>query len=70
MLIVTHDPRLEDMADRILWLEDGKIMDRKAETHQWVQDPVCGMKVDEWTASFFCTYLGTRYFFCAQRCLE
>ncbi len=70
VIIVTHDPRLEDVADRILWLEDGKLRDRKEETHLWVRDLVCSMKVDQWTATFFATYHGVRYFFCSQRCLE
>ncbi|MBI2854828.1 MAG: ATP-binding cassette domain-containing protein [Chloroflexi bacterium] len=70
VLIVTHDPRLEDVADRILWLEDGRLLDRKEEAHLWVTDPVCGMKVDEWTATYFATHQGKRYFFCSQRCLE
>ncbi|MBI4336321.1 MAG: ATP-binding cassette domain-containing protein [Chloroflexi bacterium] len=70
VIIVTHDPRLEDVADRILWLEDGKIRDRKEDAHLWAQDPVCRMKVDQWTASLFATYQGVRYFFCSQRCLD
>ena len=70
ILMVTHDPRVEDVADRILWLEDGALRDRKAETHSWVRDPVCGMRVDEWTAQLKATYEGKEYIFCAQRCLE
>ncbi len=70
VLIVTHDPRLEDVADHILWLEDGKLHDRKEEVHDWARDPVCGMKVDQWTATFFSSYQGTRHFFCSQRCQE
>ncbi|MBI2859815.1 MAG: ATP-binding cassette domain-containing protein [Chloroflexi bacterium] len=70
VLIVTHDNRLEDMADRILWLEDGRLSDRKEEAHLWAKDPVCRMKVDQWTATFFTTYRGTRYFLCSQRCLD
>jgi putative ABC transport system ATP-binding protein len=70
VVIVTHDPRLEDVADRILWLEDGKLRDRKEETHSWVRDPVCGMKVDQWTATFFATHQDIRHFFCTQRCLD
>lgn len=68
VLIVTHDPRVEDIADRILWLEDGKIVDRKSESHQWVRDPVCGMRVDEWRALHFEEYQQTRYAFCSSRC--
>lgn len=67
---VTHDPRVEDIADRILWLEDGKIIDRKAESHQWIKDPVCGMRVDEWRALHFIEYHGARYAFCSRRCRE
>ncbi|AUM11102.1 ATP-binding cassette domain-containing protein [Ketobacter alkanivorans] len=70
VLIVTHDPRVEDIADRILWLEDGKIIDRKAESHQWIKDPVCGMRVDEWRALHFVDYQKSRYAFCSRRCRE
>jgi putative ABC transport system ATP-binding protein len=68
VVIVTHDERIEDIADRILWLEDGKLRDRKAEQHEWTVDPVCGMRVDRWTASLFAEYRGKRYAFCSQRC--
>lgn len=70
VLIVTHDPRVEDIADRILWLEDGKLVDRKQESHQWVRDPVCGMRVDEWRAVYFTEYMHKSYAFCSQRCEE
>ena len=70
VLLVTHDPRVEEIADRILWLEDGKLHDRKSEKHSWVKDPVCGMKVDEWTAAIFTEYNNGKYVFCSQRCLE
>ena len=70
IILVTHDPRVEDVADRILWLEDGALRDRKAEKHAWARDPVCGMRVDEWTAKLSSTYAGQSYYFCAQRCLE
>jgi putative ABC transport system ATP-binding protein len=70
VLVVTHDPRLEEVADRILWLEDGRLRDRKAEPHGWARDPVCGMRVDEWTAVLVRVHGGTRYVFCSPRCLE
>jgi YHS domain-containing protein len=70
VVLVTHDPRVEDMADRILWLEDGALRDRKTEQHSWVKDPVCGMRVDEWTATLFAERRGERHVFCSQRCLE
>ena len=70
VLMVTHDPRVEEIADRVLWLEDGKLRDRKSETHIWVRDPVCGMNVDEWTSLISTEYLGKHYHFCSQQCLE
>lgn len=70
VVLVTHDPRVEDIADRILWLEDGALQDRRAEEHGWVRDPVCGMRVDEWTAEFFSEYQNRRYAFCSKRCKE
>jgi len=70
VLIVTHDPRVEDIADRVLWLEDGGLRDRKSDRHDWVRDPVCGMRVDQWTATLFAEHGGRRFAFCSQRCLE
>jgi len=70
VVLVTHDPRVEDVADRILWLEDGEFRDRKTEQHAWVRDPVCGMRVDEWTAEVTSIHDSRRYVFCSKRCLE
>ena len=69
VVLVTHDPRVEDMANRVLWLEDGHLRDRE-EAHNWARDPVCGMKVDEWTATLISEHAGQRYFFCSRRCKE
>lgn len=70
VIMVTHDPRVEDIADRVLWLEDGEFLDRKAHQHPWVRDPVCGMRVDEWMAERETVYRGQRFVFCSTRCLE
>ena len=70
VVIVTHDNRIEDIADRILWLEDGKLRDRKAEPHEWVTDPVCGMRVDRWTATEHASHGGETFAFCTARCRE
>jgi len=70
VVMVTHDPRVEEVADRILWLEDGKLVDRKSEQHAWTRDPVCGMRVDEWTAKFKSSYQSTSYVFCSEKCKE
>lgn len=68
VILVTHDPRVEDIADRVLWLEDGSLRDRKSEQHQWARDPVCGMRVDVWTTEFKYEHGGKRYVFCSERC--
>jgi putative ABC transport system ATP-binding protein len=70
VIFVTHDPRVEDIADRILWLEDGRFRDRKAEQHLWVRDPVCGMRVDEWTAEITVVHQDRRVVFCSRRCMD
>lgn len=70
VVVVTHDPRVEDIADRVLWLEDGRIRDRRSEVHTWLRDPVCGMKVDEWTTLLSLEHDGRRYAFCSRQCLD
>jgi putative ABC transport system ATP-binding protein len=70
VVVVTHNPVLEEMADKVLWIEDGRVRDRKDESHEWVQDPVCGMRLDKWTATFFVPYEGEKYYVCSQRCAE
>lgn len=70
VILVTHDPRVEEVADRILWLEDGALRDRKSDRHSWVRDPVCGMRVDEWTAEFSTEHAGQHVVLCSRRCLE
>lgn len=71
MLIVTHDPRVEDIiTDRILWLEEGKIIDRRQDEHKWAKDPVCGMRVDEWRAIYHLEYDKKRFVFCSIPCLH
>ena len=70
VVIVTHDQRIEDIADRVLWLEDGKIRDRKEEPHEWTRDPVCGMKVDRWVAKFIAEHREETYAFCSKGCHE
>ncbi len=70
ILIVTHDQRIEEVADRVLWLEDGALRDRKAEARDWVRDPVCNMAIDVWTSTIFTDHGGTRFHFCSDRCRE
>lgn len=70
VIMVSHDRRTEDVADRLLWLEDGALRDRKADSHAWVRDPVCGMRVDDWTANVRTHYQDRNYVFCSRRCLQ
>src|SRR3990170_226227 len=41
VVVVSHDQRIREVADRVLWLEDGRIRD----IGHMVRDPVCGMGV-------------------------
>jgi putative ABC transport system ATP-binding protein len=70
VLVVTHDPRVEDVADRLLWLEDGALRDRKTSAKTWMRDPVCGMRVDAPSAGFSIEREGRRFVFCSARCLD
>lgn len=70
VIIVTHDPRIEEIADRLMWLEDGRLRDRKQDAHDWAVDPVCGMRVDRWTATQLASHDGHEYVFCSARCRE
>ena len=70
VILVTHDPRVEEVADRVLWLEDGALRDRRSEKHSWVHCPVCKMRIDEWTATLSTDYQGRRFVFCSASCQE
>lgn len=70
VVIVTHNPVLQGLADRVLWLEDGHLRERKDDEHEWLIDPVCGMRVDQWTVPYSAAAGGTRYAFCSKRCLD
>ena len=47
VVIVSHDQRIKDIADRVLWLEDGQFK----EMVTMAIDPVCGMTVERETAA-------------------
>ncbi|MBF6595840.1 MAG: ATP-binding cassette domain-containing protein [Thermaceae bacterium] len=63
VLIVSHDTRIQDIADRVLWLEDGEFK----EARTLAIDPVCGMSVER-TKSPTATWQGQEYFFCSKGC--
>lgn len=68
VVIVTHDPRIEDIADRVLWLEDGKLRDGRQPAGESVRDPVCQMLVDRVAAPAHVMHNGIEYAFCSERC--
>ncbi len=64
VLIVSHDDRIKEIADRVLWLEDGVF---KRDT-SLVRDPVCGMAIDPEEAPARLSLDGADYWFCSQGC--
>lgn len=66
VVIVSHDQRLKEIADRVLWLEDGEF---KALVEMAV-DPVCGMSVDKDAAPAQTLYAGQTFYFCAPGCRD
>jgi putative ABC transport system ATP-binding protein len=66
VLIVSHDDRIREFVDRVLWLEDGLFKEERL----LVRDPVCGMEVDPDRAPAHITINGVDYWFCAQGCRE
>ena len=65
VVIVSHDQRIKDIADRILWLEDGEFK----ETVTMAVDPVCGMSVEREKA-VSAEMNGQTYYFCALGCRD
>lgn len=66
VVIVSHDQRLREVADRVLWLEDGRFRTLEA----LVRDPVCGMLVDPQQAHAWVETDGERVWFCAAGCRD
>ena len=64
VLIVSHDDRIREFVDRVLWLEDGRFKHERA----LVRDPVCGMEVDPLDAPPPTKIDGVDYWFCADGC--
>ena len=63
VVIVSHDSRLKEIADRVLWLEDGKFRELAA----MATDPVCGMPVDSGDSPHV-DHDGETYWFCSPHC--
>lgn len=65
VVIVSHDGRIKDIADRVLWLEDGVFKNMVT----MATDPVCGMAVEQERAVAV-LHAGTTYFFCSRGCRD
>lgn len=63
VVIVSHDQRIRDIADRVLWLEDGTFKDMVT----MAVDPVCRMSVER-EGAVSLTRDGETWFFCARGC--
>lgn len=66
VIIVSHDQRIKEIADRVLWLEDGEFKN----IVQMETDPVCGMVIEQENAPAQVQYNGHIYYFCAVGCRD
>ena len=66
VVIVSHDDRLREVADRVLWLEDGSLRSLQS----LVRDPVCGMLIDPARARASFEQDGERLLFCSRGCRD
>ena len=63
VVIVSHDQRIKDIADRVLWLEDGEFKS----TVSMATDPVCRMSVERERAVSL-IHENNAYYFCSKGC--
>lgn len=66
VVMVSHDQRLREVADRVLWLEDGELKRLEA----LVRDPVCGMLLDPAQAPARIEQDGATLYFCSRDCRD
>lgn len=64
VVIASHDERLREIADRVLWLEDGRFK----ELAKLVRDPSCGMLIDPTNALAHIEEDKTQTYFCSIGC--
>jgi putative ABC transport system ATP-binding protein len=64
VVIVSHDHRIREIADRVRWLEDGRFRDMA----RYVADPVCGMQVEVDKARASIEHEGETFYFCSKGC--
>lgn len=65
IVIVSHDQRIKDIADRVLWLEDGEFKEMTA----MAVDPVCQMRVEQESA-VVAIWDDERFSFCSRGCRD
>jgi putative ABC transport system ATP-binding protein len=65
VVIVSHDQRIRDVADRVLWLADGRFTDVVTMS----TDPVCSMSVERERA-VSAERDGETFFFCSRGCRQ
>jgi putative ABC transport system ATP-binding protein len=65
VVIVSHDQRLKEIADRVLWLEDGEFRELAA----MATDPVCKMAV-ETGEGIHAEHDGEVFWFCSPYCRD
>ncbi len=63
VVIVSHDHRIREVADRVLWLEDGRFKD----IGRLERDPNCGMAIEP-EGTHALTHEGRTYHFCSAGC--
>jgi putative ABC transport system ATP-binding protein len=66
IIIVSHDERLREIADRTLWLADGQLQDLDA----MATDPVCSMTVQPSDTTPHYSHQATTYWFCSVTCRD
>lgn len=64
VIVVSHDQRIREVADRVLWLEDGRFKD----VGRLATDPVCGMTIETDEARASLRHADQAYYFCSRGC--
>jgi putative ABC transport system ATP-binding protein len=70
VIIVSHDQRIRDIADRTLWIEDGRMSDVPPQSEHLERDPVCGMRIDPRYTPYKKVVDKKTYVFCSEDCLK
>lgn len=64
VIVVSHDQRLMEIADRVLWMEDGQM---KA-SEKLEMDLNCNSNIEISASTPLLNYRGKKYYFCSQEC--